>query len=158
MTLNRNLSGQPSAPASAAAPAPAREASKPKRKADPISKESPKKKSRPSLPDVRPKTGGKTLPPPGARKSLPKPPAVDGKFKSSEIIEESDVEDEEEAEGEGEDDFAALLGAEMAREDDEDGDDGGLPAVDTGALPGNVRVAAEYYDDSTESEESEDEF
>lgn len=46
---------------------------------------------------------------------------MDGKFKSDEIIEESDVEDEE-AEGEGEDDFAALLGAEMAREDDEDGD------------------------------------
>jgi len=82
---------------------------------------------------------------------------VDGKFKSDEIIEESDVEDEE-AEGEGEDDFAALLGAEMAREDDEDGDDGGLPTVNAGALPGNVRVAAEYYDDSTESEESEDEF
>lgn len=154
MTLNRNLSGQPPAPASAAAPAAAKEAVKPKRKADPISKESPKKKSRPSLPDVRPKTGAKTLPPPGARKSLPKPPAVDGKFKSSEIIEESDVEDEEE----GEDDFAALLGAEMAREDDEDGDDGGLPTVNAGALPGNVRVAAEYYDDSTESEESEDEF
>jgi hypothetical protein len=157
LTLNRNLSGQPVL---------AKETIKPKRKAEPPSaRESPKKKSRPSLPDVRPKIGGKSLPVQGARKSLPKPVVTETKFKSSEVIEESDIEDEDEAEGEeeeeGEDEFAAILAAEMASGNDDD--NVAVPpiepkSVEAGPLPGNVRVAAEYYDDSTESEESDDEF
>jgi hypothetical protein len=156
LTLNRNLSGQPVT---------AKEAIKPKRKAEtPSVKESPRKKSRPSLPDVRPKVGGKSLPMQGARKSLPKPVVTETKYKSSEIIEESDIEDEDEVEGEeeeGEDEFAAILAAEMASGNDDD--NVAVPpiepqSVEAGPLPGNVRVAAEYYDDSTESEESDDEF
>jgi hypothetical protein len=75
---------------------------------------------------------------------------MEGKSKSSEIIEDSDEEEED-------DEFAAILRAEMARVDD-DHEVLTIPAVTPEPLPGNVRVAAEYmyYDDSTESEESDD--
>ena len=134
LTLNRNLSGQPSAPPPVAAA--------PKRKADPIpAKESPKKKSRPSIVESLPKkTGGKTLP----KKSIPAPVAS-GKVKSAEIIESSEDEDEEEEE----DDFAALLGAEMAKGEDEDEDEGS-------AAPGIGGEVGLSYDDDSESGEEED--
>jgi len=104
LTLNRNLSGQPYVPP----PAPAQV----KRKAEP--KESPKKKSRPSIAEhPKPSTGGKSLP----KKSLPAPaPVVGAKVKSVEIIESEDEEEDDD----GDDDFAALLGAEMAKGEDED--------------------------------------
>jgi hypothetical protein len=75
---------------------------------------------------------------------------MEGRYQSSGTIEDSD-EDEED------DEFAAILRAEMARVDD-DHEVVTVPAVTPEPLPGNVRVAAEYmnYDDSTESEESDD--
>jgi hypothetical protein len=134
LTLNRNLSAQPAVKRKSpdeAPPAPA-----------------PKKKSRPSdlppPPPARPSKGGKTLPSVG-RKSLPASivktaPTGGGKYKSSEII-ESDEDEEMEGEGEGdeEDDFATMLGAEMAQPDVGAGDD-------------------DEEDDDEEEEESDDEL
>ena len=139
LTLNRNLSGQPTGPPPVAAA--------PKRKADPVpAKESPKKKSRPSVIESQPKkTGGKTLP----KKSIPAPVAS-GKVKSAEIIESSEDEDEEEEE----DDFAALLGAEMAKGEDEDEDD--EPAASGAGAEGEVGLGVDYDDDSESGEEEDD--
>jgi hypothetical protein len=101
-----------------------------KRKATEPAKESPKKKSRPSIADERKSTGGKSLP----KKSLPVPSG--SKVKSAEII-----ESESESEEEEDDDFAALLGAEMAKNDDED-EEPVQEVVD--------------YEDSTSGEEDDD--
>jgi hypothetical protein len=103
-----------------------------KRKATEPAKESPKKKSRPSIADERKSTGGKSLP----KKSLPVPSG--GKVKSAEII-----ESESESEEEEDDDFAALLGAEMAKGDDEDD------------VEEPVQEVVDY-EDSTSGEEDDD--
>jgi hypothetical protein len=103
-----------------------------KRKATEPAKESPKKKSRPSVVDERKQTGGKSLP----KKSIPVSGGGGGKVKSVEII-----ESESESEEEEDDDFAALLGAEMAKGDDED-EEPVQEVVD--------------YEDSTSGEEDDD--
>jgi hypothetical protein len=104
-----------------------------KRKATEQVKESPKKKSRPSVVDERKQTGGKSLP----KKSIPvSGGGGGGKVKSVEII-----ESESESEEEEDDDFAALLGAEMAKGDDED-EEPVQEVVD--------------YEDSTSGEEDDD--